>query len=538
MAILPAKPKVLDLPEPEILAKAYHDPILWGSIFFDNTVSRVVKGVLESYDPGYTPDQHRLGRALCQHNRIVVPSANNQGKSRFAALATHWFMQTRSPAKVITTGPSFSQVKDVLWSEIRGLADSARYPLAGRALPENPFWRMPKNDNRAYHGAFGKSFAKGISVRDLNAISGYHSPNLLVIIDEAAGVDDRIWIALQGLASGQDDKIFAIGNPFDPSGPFYDAWVSENWFGLSLSALNHPNVILDEKIFPGMSSRAWVEAMKIEWAERPWLYAARVLGEFPQQGTNSVIADSWVTAAMSPTAKVRKARESERPIVACDVADGGEAETVISVWWGNTLSCVKTVMASDPNATAGVLAKFGKALSPTPIFVVDAVGVGAGVAPRLRELGFRALAYKGSHSPKDEDLYRNQRAEDWWTLGEALREREVKFVQDRRLRSQLIAPQWKFDSAGRIQMETKEDMAKRGVPSPDRADSVVMAYWGHLTHIRTLARRRFKAEDEDGRDADNWADKMYEIHKRKGMPRRAERTARRHHKDLSRLMRS
>ncbi len=132
------KPDILDLPPPEILAKAYHDPILWGSIFFDNTVQRVVDGVLEQYDPGYTPDQHRIGQALSRHNRVVVPSGNNQGKSRFAALATHWFMQTRSPAKVITTGPSFSQVKDVVWGEIRGLAASARLPRAAHAPPEAP----------------------------------------------------------------------------------------------------------------------------------------------------------------------------------------------------------------------------------------------------------------------------------------------------------------------------------------------------------------------------------------------------------------
>ena len=496
----------------EALACGYHDPFAWAEVFIDNTVERRLgNGRTERVDPGYTPDQHHFGMLLSRFDRVVCPAGQAVGKSHGAAIIGHWWMQTRSPAKVITTGPGISQVKGVLWKHIRAIAKKARIPLQGAPLPENPEWRIDD-----------ESFMYGISVRELDAMSGRHSPNMLVLIDEGNGVRAEIWIAVEGLASSEGSKVFAIGNPFDPSGPFYEAARSPVWKCYSISCLNHPNVVTGREMFPGMVTRSWVKAREIEWAGNPWLFSARVKGEFPTQGDMSLISMDWVEQAMKSGDEANPIvplLSNERPVLACDVADGGGDESVITVFEGNKQSFMLPWAGQSPNEAADRIVEVHKEFHPSPLIVVDAIGVGAAIPGILARMegNYSCLPYKGSYKAREEEDFPNTRAQAHWDVREALRRGEMRLIDDPRLRSQLCSIRRRPHRDGRIHIEEKFQVKSRlkgtGSKSPDRSDAVVMAWWGRLEQLYALGLGRPKKKpdpkEEDG--FESWHDRMMDM---------------------------
>jgi hypothetical protein len=109
--------------------------------------------------------------------------------------------------------------------------------------------------------------------------------------------------------------------------------------------------------------------------------------------------------------------------------------------------------------------------------VVDVVGVGAGVYDRLIELGLPVTPYNGGEAPFDKERFVNARAEDYWNLRELFENGEVDIDElDDKLAAQLGSIKWTVDSPGRIKIESKDDMRKRGMPSPDRADTAAIAF--------------------------------------------------------------
>jgi hypothetical protein len=110
-----------------------------------------------------------------------------------------------------------------------------------------------------------------------------------------------------------------------------------------------------------------------------------------------------------------------------------------------------------------------------PTHDVDVVGVGAGVYDRLAELGVPVTPYNGGEAPFDKERFVNARAEDYWNLREIFEVGEVDIDElDDVLAAQLGSIKWTVDSRGRIKIESKDDMRKRGLPSPDRADTLAM----------------------------------------------------------------
>ena len=111
--------------------------------------------------------------------------------------------------------------------------------------------------------------------------------------------------------------------------------------------------------------------------------------------------------------------------------------------------------------------------------VIDVPGVGGGVVDRLIELGLPITPYNGGEAPIDKERFVNARAEDFWTLRELFEAGEIDIDPDYdKLAAQLGSIKWTVDSRRRIKIESKDDMRKRGMPSPDRADTVAMAFSG------------------------------------------------------------
>jgi hypothetical protein len=111
--------------------------------------------------------------------------------------------------------------------------------------------------------------------------------------------------------------------------------------------------------------------------------------------------------------------------------------------------------------------------------IIDVPDVGGGVVDRLAELELPVVPYNGGEAPIDKERFVNARAKDYWTLRERFEQRRsISTPDDDKLAAQLGSIKWGIDSRGRIKIESKDDMRKRGMPSPDRADAMAIAFAG------------------------------------------------------------
>lgn len=419
----------------------------------------------------YTPDQRRVMESVRDHKRTAVHSGHNVGKTRVAADIALWWLNTRRPSLVITTAPTWTQVKRVLWKEIRSRHHLARVKLSGKMPPVAPELVISE-----------KHFGIGISTKDVDNLSGHHELYVLVIKDEAAGVHPNLWVATEGLISGERCKELAIGNPGPPSGPFYDKCTSGVWNSLRISCLDHPNVIEGREVFPGMVTRAWIQDVADEYGIESAFYQGRVAGMFPDQGDDTLIPLWAIEDAMD-----RSNEPGEPVVIGCDVARFGSNESSITVLEGTKQLPMINYTGRDTMKTAGHVASIARRYNQ-PIIVVDDVGVGGGVTDRLRELDFEVIGFNNGSKARDEKKFANLWTESWWCLREDLMAGRLDIQPDPVLKNQLAGHSYRYRSDGRIEAESKEQIIKRlagdddyaGAKksiSPDRAEGLLMANW-------------------------------------------------------------
>ena len=161
-----------------------------------------------------------------------------------------------------------------------------------------------------------------------------------------------------------------------------------------------------------------------------------------------------------------------------DVARFGDDRTALAKRKGNVLlENVKWWRHKDTMQVAGLVKAEWDYLAPHDRprqIVVDSIGLGAGVADRLRELGLPARDFNVGEQPAAKERYSRARDELWFTGREWFAQRNVKIPKDEALIAELTSPTYSFSSSGKIVVESKDDMKERGLPSPDLADAFLM----------------------------------------------------------------
>jgi hypothetical protein len=408
-----------------------------------------------------------------------VPSCFGSGKDWIAARIGAWWVATGGI--LVATSNSFGQLRDIYWRELR------RAHARG-GLPGNPSngtdlrWELPG------------SFAIGRKPDDTDpeGLQGIHGNRVLVIIDEANGVSPQLWEATRGLVVNAESRTLAIGNPHEPVGPFYEACRLATWHVIPISVYNTPNFTnepVPQKAQAELVSPFWLEQRRAEGLEdTPW-WMAKVLGQFPTSASAQVIPLDWVEKARN-VAYVLDGGDA----AGLDVARFGSDDSVLMEGAGNGPAMMTVLHGQDTMAVAGLGARFLRERRGN--LAVDEIGIGAGVVDRLREqkLPGTLLPVNVGMSPeRDPEGKANLRAEAWWNVREALSRNELSLIslpdnEYQRLRAELTAPTYRYTSNGRIQIEAKEEMKARGLPSPDAADAFVLWYYA-----RSRSRRRTSA---------------------------------------------
>jgi phage terminase large subunit len=412
--------------------------------------------------------QAEILEAVRDHGRVAVKSCNASGKTAAASCAVLWWLAQGPGSVCVTTAPTERQVRKVLWREVAQRHRHARGFFRGATLTDAELYLAPD------------WFALGLTADNTESFQGIHAERLLVVVDEASGVDERIFEAVDALLAGGEARLLLISNPTRTSGAFYDAFSPEQaelWHTITISAFDCP-AFTGEKVSRQASkrlvSRKFVETARQRWGEPSPLYAVRVLGDFPSLGEDSVVAVDALEAAR------RRTLEPGLPlVVSCDVARFGMDETVIATRMGDVVRIVKTYSGVNLMQTVGEIVRAARDLhrqhGRRPTVVVDDVGVGGGVTDRLREeKEFDVVPYNGGGRARHSSDYPNRRSEDWFGLSELLA--TIDLDDDHQVSADLLAARYTIDSQGRRVVEPKAETKRRLRRSPDRADAIIMAF--------------------------------------------------------------
>ena len=434
-----------------LIKKSYDDPV-----FF----AKYVLGV-DLWDK-----QVQIIESIRDNANTCVASGHGVGKTFISAVATLWFLCTHDQSRIITTAPTNRQVEAILWAEIWHLYKHARFPLGGKLLKTSLTIEE-------------KWFALGLSTDDPDRFQGHHARHVLLVMDEAPGIDPKIYEAAQGILTQASSKNLLIGNPTSPSGPFFDAFHNKLWNSFYISCYDSPAIAEPDR-YPALTTQKWIDERKEEWGETSPMFVSRVLGQFPLEGEDTLIPLNWCNRAVARFEKSKDTcKVSDHVYLGLDVARYGTNKTVLSSFVPNRLQYQKSIQnKSTTEATKLAITDGISAGAKLMQITTDDTGVGGGVTDRLRELGYPVLAINFSQKPTDPMHFRGIRDEMYWHLRELFRSEEIAIPNSEALINQLSAIKYKINSKGKIEIEDKDAMKKRGLNSPDEADSLVIAVWG------------------------------------------------------------
>lgn len=432
--------------------------------------------------------QEELARMLAGNRLVRCRSAQGVGKSFVAAGLVLWWLYARGPSKVITVAPTERQVRELLWGEINRF-----WRLAGD-LRGAIFQQALRIDDALGWGAIG------VVGTGADRLTGFHHPRLLVVIDEAHGCENWVWEVVFSLVTGQDNAILAIGNPSAPSGKWYEINQSSAWAGLTISALEHPNVVTGDDVIPGAVSRQSVEDFRREYGPESPVYKSRVLADWAEADDLVLVEKDWVSASFVTAETVRVAAEAHLPLsdfglqrfdgwqdapltVGIDVARFGRDKSVCCLRRGDVVEGFRAWRGASTLDTARRIARLLESERLTPRstgyrMLVDEIGVGAGVVDALREAGWRVTGVNIGAPARRPAKFINRRAEIFWRLRQMFEKGEIAVPANTGLQEELAATRWSVESNGKVRIEAKEDLRRRLGRSPDQADALALAFAG------------------------------------------------------------
>lgn len=404
------------------------------------------------------PYQFAVLEDLVASPRVAVRSGHGVGKSGIDAWAALWWLLTRPLSRVVVLTPEFSrQIRGILFPEMRKWARRAKVALPLKVLTA-----------RALIDGFGEEWsATGMSAAgDVDRIEGFHAEGgVLLIVDEAKGISQEAFDAVQGALSGlEDSRILVTSVPGGAgAGPFWRACgpAADRW------AVHHVPSTDSSLVDP-----QWVEDRAHDWGRGSPMFLTRVMGEFADAGDGVLFPLPLLDAAMgramvSPTATLGLGVDVARS-VAGDL-------NVVALERNGVLGIRSSWRSPDTMETTRLVVQAVTETGAREI-AVDVGGPGGGVVDRLQQLGYRVSGVAFGGAAQDPQRFRNRRAELFWRLREALEQGTAALPDDDEVRADLSSLRYTFTQDGKILIEPKDECRKRLGRSPDRADALALAW--------------------------------------------------------------
>lgn len=466
------------------------DPVQWAEERLGDTLWSAQKRILES---------------VRDNRRTAVYTCHEIGKTRTAAIVAGWWLDTHpvGEAYVVTTAPTAPQVRTILWREINRV--HSRGNLRGRTNQTEWFMTTP----------YGKEEQVAIGRKpdeyQQAAFQGIHQRYLLFIGDEACGVPLPLWIAADSLIANDNSKALVIGNPDDAKTEFGRACrPGSGWNVIQVGAFDTPNFTGEElpaEIKEHLIGFRYVEDMRRRWA-RTWTWVqkddgrrvleppvgvdpkrtnpyfqSKVLGQFPEHAeADGLIPINWILEAQHRSLTPVGANE-----LGVDVGGGGDSSTICHRH-GPVFRIRKEDQNPDTMQTTGNVVVEMQATG-AEVAKIDMIGIGRGVVDRGKEQKLNFIGINVGMAPQlnpdpikariEEEQgvgFVNLRAQLWWNVRTLFETGNIDLdPDDEVLAAELVEIRYRRMSSGKLQVESKEEMKARGVPSPNRADALMLA---------------------------------------------------------------
>ena len=439
--------------------------------------------------------QREILQSVRDNEKTAVRSSHGVSKTFSAAELVVWFLNCFDNSKVITTAPTFTQMKMLLWSEINAIYARSRFVLEGECL----MTEIKSED--ADHYAIGFSTDKPARAE------GWHAPAILFIFDEAKGIPQWLWDAVRGTMTGGLCRWLAISTTdgIQVGDQYWKIFQGDksDWNRIHISAFDSPYVTgekfrgidVPDPMRPDRFKRTWMDSddisiqiatpkyiadSKKDWGEDSVLYQTKVLGEIVDAGADSIIKLSQVNKMFANWDNLAfNADGAEEGGI--DVARGGADDTVFKRRKGMKLIDSKTISTAYLPEKAKLVfiadeAERFFAYNKKALIKVDDTGVGGGVTDILQAKGYSIIPVNFGGEAGDPDKYPTAASEMWFEVGKIIQ--EIACPNNDRLMTELVNRRFKgLDKKGRRIVESKDDYKARGFRSPDDADSFLLAFY-------------------------------------------------------------
>lgn len=448
--------------------------------------------------------QIEIIEAVRDHARVAVCSGHKIGKSASVAGLALWYFCSFPDARVVMTSTTSRQVDQILWRELRMLrARSGRCLECKAADPEGlliprpcPHSAMIDGDqgDLAKTGLKSDDFREivGFTAKESEAVAGISGKNLLYLVDEASGVPDLIFEAIEGNRAG-GAKLVLVGNGTRNEGEFFDAFHSKSqlYWTLRISSEQSPNVVQGRTVIPGLATRDWIAEKKLEWGADSPLYRVRVKGEHATQEEGKIFSLDMIEQAEQRWADTP---EAGRLFIGLDPAgeSGSGDESAFVARRGLRMLLLRTHLGLNVEQhMVQLLALLQPPLMlkrETPVVVIDRGGqIGHELARELRSHldkypdAFELVAIRSSDlAVRKPELFHTMRDELAGNLEAWMREGGA-ILEDVKLERELHALEWKQDVKGRLKLISKDVLRKQLGRSIDRADALMLSCWEPLS---------------------------------------------------------
>ena len=412
---------------------------------------------------GAQPDkwQSEVMAAVAKQNRgVSIRSGHGVGKTSCLSWLALWWVTVHYHAKVVITAPTSAQLHDALLPEAKSWLKQAPEGFREMFIVRADRIELAEDPQRNFISA------RTSRAEQPDALQGVHAEHVLLIADEASGVPEQVYEAAGGSMSAHHATMVLAGNPVRSSGYFYDTFhkLADRWNTFHVSCETTDRV-----------SEEYVEECKLRYGEESNTYRVRVLGEFPRGDDDTVIPQELISSAIDRDVVPTMFGST---IWGVDVARFGADSSALCKRKGNAITEPVQLWRNldTMQLTGAIKAEYDSCTEKPAEIFVDAIGLGAGVADRLREMGLPAYAINVSESPAMGNHYLNLRAELWYKAKTWLEGRDVRLPNDERLKSELVTVRYTYTSNGRVKIESKAELKKRGVQSPDSADAFVLTF--------------------------------------------------------------
>lgn len=458
----------------EMQVACQHDPLKWAQYAFPWETGKLPDSGPREWQANLLDS---VGKSLRENPykpvRIAVASGHGIGKSATVSMLISWAMSTMEDTRITVTAGTMVQ-------------------LMTKTAPEINKWQA-----MAINAHYFQSFATSIqsvqpkherswrcdmipwSAENSDAFGGLHNKGkrLVIIFDESSAIHDRIWEAIDGAMTDAETEIvwLAFGNPLRNNGRFHSC------FGKDSHRWTHLQI--DSRTVEGTNVQELKEQVEANGGEDSDLTRSRIRGLFPRAGSNQLISSELLREAAHRPLGIL-AHQSDPVVIGVDVARFGDDENCLTVRCG--LDCRKwqqvTWRGMDLMQSAAKVMEVCEDLRalgiPVSMIFVDQTGVGGGVVDRLRQMGYPVTGVDNGGSSNwdiDGEMVKNKGAEMWVRARAWLRSGGA-IINDSALIQQLESRQYGYNEHNQIVLERKDDMKKRGLSSPDRADSFCLTF--------------------------------------------------------------